>query len=216
MQIRSALFIAFAFVVPSVAAHAGSAAQVTLFKGTQAATSFNIGPNAVCADGSIGTASGFGFLSGSNSVSRQPGSGKSSSNGTSIDIFGYSTSCNSDSIGFGEAGISGGYNGPNPQLMSATISGTTTVQDFDSSQSYPLTVNLKFTGQGPISSSKGTSVTHDSGNGYSVIVSRGAFKSRDAGVTGTITIDGVELDASFSATSLVSNSSGQVVVQKKN
>jgi hypothetical protein len=216
MRTRSALLFALTIASPSLAAHAGSthAAQVTQFKGTQAATFVAFGPNAVCADGSIGTANGFGFISGSDSVFRQPGTPASVSNGASIDIFDYSTSCNSDFIGFGIAGLAGGYTAPNPQLTTASLSGTTTVQDLDSGLSFPLSLNLVFTGQGPRTSSKGTTVSHDQG-GYTVIVSRGAFSSREAGVTGTITIDGVEVDASFSSTDLVSNSSGQTTVIKK-
>src|SRR4051794_32501641 len=131
MQIRSTLAVALALVVPGIAAHAQPAAQVTQFKGTQAATFAVIGPNAVCADGSIGTANGFAFISGADSVYRQAGSSSYASNGGSIDIFNFSTSCNSTLIGFGIAGISGGYTGPNPQLTSSSLKGTTTVQDLD-------------------------------------------------------------------------------------
>ena len=216
MRTRSALFLALALASPGLAlpAHATGAAQVSQFKGTQAATFVVFGPNAVCADGTIGTANGFGFISGSDSISHQPGTPKSISNGGFVEIFGFSTSCNSDFIGFGIVGVSGGYQAPNPQLKSAALTATTTVQDLDTGASFPLSLNLAFTGDGPISSSKGTTVVHDEG-GYTVTVTRGAFSSRAAGVTGTISIDGVEVDASFSSTDLFSNSSAQVTVQKK-
>jgi len=215
MRIKSTLVLACVLSASGVAsARAQTTAQVSSFKGTQAGTFIQFGPTVICPDGSVGSASGFGFISASESISHTPGTPKSISNGASIDIFGYSDSCSGTFIGFGIAGCSGGYQAPNHNLGSAGLSCTTTVQDLDTGASYPLSVNLVFTANGPIQTTKGTSVTHDV-PGYTVIVSRGASSSRDAGVTGTISVNGLTPDASYSSTVINSNTSGQTAVQKK-
>jgi hypothetical protein len=200
----------------ATSAHAQQgAAQINQFRGTNVGTFVTFGPTAVCADGSVGSVNGFGFVFASESVSHQPGGAPAINNGVSIDIFDYFNSCTGDFIGFGVAGFANGYRGPNPALISAAISGSTLVQDLDTGASLPITLNLVFSGQGPVSSSKGTTVTHDV-PGFSVIVQRGSFPSRSAGVTGTITINGLEPDASFSSSTLAGNSSATVTVQQQN
>jgi hypothetical protein len=210
------MFLAAAIASMGLAsnARAQGAAQVNSFKGTNVGTFVTFGPTAICADGSVGSVNGFGFIMASDSVSHQPGGPPSSSSGVSIDIFDYFNSCTGDFIGFGIAGFAGGYRAPNPALISAGISGSTFVQDLDTGLSFPMSLNLVFSGEGSISSSKGTTVNHDV-PGFSVIVQRGAFSSRSAGVTGTITIDGLEPDASFSSSTLASNSSATVTVQQQ-
>jgi len=215
---KRTVFIAAAVATMGLAGGARAqqgAAQINQFRGTNVGTFVNFGPTAICADGSVGSVSGFGFVFASNSVSHQPGGPPTTSDGVSIDIFDYFNSCTGDFIGFGIAGISGGYRGPNPALISAGISGSTFVQDLDTGASLPISLNLVFTGQGPVSTSKGTTVTHDI-PGFSVIVQRGAFTSRNAGVTGTITINGLVPDASFSSSTLAGNSSATVTVQQQN
>ncbi len=215
MRIKSTLVLA-CVLSASTAAHARaqSAAQVSSFKGTQASTFVVFGPTVVCADGSVGTVNGFAFISASDSISQSPGAPKSISSGGSIDIFDYFDSCTGTSIGFGIAGFSGGYTAPNAHLDSAAITGSTFVQNLDDGSTYPISLNLVFTGSGAVQTSRGTSVSHDV-PGYSVIVSHGASSSRNAGITGTITINGVEPDASYSSNTLVSNTRGQTIVQKK-
>lgn len=215
MRIKFTLVLACVLSASAaIQAKAQGAAQVSSFKGTQAATFVQFGPSVVCADGSIGTASGIAFISGSESMSQQPGTPKSISSGGLIEIFGYSDSCTGTSIGFGIGGFSGGYTAPNRSLSSAAISGTTTIQDLDTGASYPVNLNLAFTGTGSVQTSRGTSVSHDV-PGYTVTVSHGASSVRDAGVTGTITINGSQPDALYSSTTLVSNTNGQTSVQKK-
>lgn len=215
MRITSTLVLACVFSAFSVAhAHAQTVAQVSSFKGTQASTFVVFGPSVICADGSVGTANGFGFISGSDSITHSPGSPKSISNGGFIEIFDYSDSCTGTFIGFGIAGLSGGYTAPHANLASAALSGTTTVQDLDTGASYPMSLNLVFTANTPIQTTRGTTVTHDY-PGYTLVVSHGASSFRDAGVTGTITINGLEPEASYSSTVINSNTSGQTTVTKK-
>jgi hypothetical protein len=213
MRMRSTLVLATALGTLSFAAHAQSAAQVSTFKGTNLGTFISFGPTAQCADGSIGDVSGFGFVSAGDSISRRPGEPPDTSNGVSVDVFGYSNSCTGDFIGFGVGGLAGGYTPPNPALRSAAVSGTLFVQDLDTGASYPMNLNLVFTGDGSLTNGPGAAVTHNL-YGYTVTVSRGVSKSRDAIVTGSIDINGNEVDASFFSTTLASNSTGSVAVQK--
>jgi hypothetical protein len=214
-MIKMSLLLAATLVTPALVAHARaqSAAQVTSFKNTQASSFIVFGPSVVCPDGSVGTASGFGFISGSDSISHDPGSPKSFGNGGDLSVFDYSDSCG-NTVGFGDAFISGGYTPPDKQLDSAAISANTTIQDFDFFHEYLVTVNLVFTAQGPLSTDHGTSVTHDV-SGVRVWVIHGSSSNRSAGVTGTITINGAEPEATYSSTTILSNSNGQTIVQKK-
>jgi len=214
MRIKSSLVLACVLSAFAAQARAQTVAQVSSFKGTQASTFVVFGPTVICADGSVGTANGFGFISGSESISHSPGSPKSISNGGFIEIFDYSDSCTGTFIGFGIAGLSGGYTAPNHNLESAALSGSTFVQDLDTGASYPISVDLVFTANDPLQTTRGTTVSHDY-PGYTVVVNRGASSFRDAGVTGTITINGLEPDASYSSTAINSNTSGQTTVYQK-
>ncbi len=211
-------FIAAAIASTGFAATAHAqqgAARVSQFKGSNVGTFVVFGPTVICADGSVGSVNGFAFISASDSTSHQPGGPPTSSSGAFIEIFDYFDSCTGTFIGDGLAGLSGGYQGPNPALKSASLAGSTFVQDLDTGASFPMRLDLVFTGEGPVTAEKGTTVTHDAGE-FKVSVFRQSSKSRAAGVTGTITINGVEPDASFSSTSMAINSTGTVTVQQQN
>jgi hypothetical protein len=217
MRIKPTLVLACVLSAFSAAhARAQTVVQVSSSKGTQASTFIEFGPTVICADGSVGTASGFGFVSGAESISHSPGSPKSISNGGLIEIFDYSDSCTGTFIGFAIGGLSGGYTAPHPNLASAALSGTTSVQELDSDTgaSYPVSIDLVFTANGPSQKFRSNTASHDF-PGYTVVVSRNASNARDAGVTGTITINGLEPDASFSTTVINSNTSGQTTVYKQ-
>jgi hypothetical protein len=188
-------------------------AQSFQSKGTNVGAFINFGPGVVCADGSEGFAQGLGFVFASDFISHQPGDAPSSSGGGSVDIFGYYDSCTGTSIGFGIAGFGiSSYNPPQPALVWSSVSVNTPIQNLDNGASYPMNVDLKLRGQGPLSSEKGTTVYHQLGP-YTVIIQRGDFTSRNAGVTGTITINGSMPDFTASGT-LAGNSSASVLVQK--
>lgn len=212
MRFTSTVALAFGLVVTG-AAHANTPAQVSTFKNTQASSFISFGPSVECPDGSIGTANGFGFIEGSDFISHTPGTPKSAGSGGDISIFGYSDSCGT-SIGFGEAGFSTGYTAPNPQLTSAALNASGAVQDFDTGASYPIAVDLVFTGNGPLSRDHGTTVTHDF-FGATVVVSHGSSSNRNAGVTGTITINGAVPEVSYSSTVILGNTSGSTIVTQK-
>lgn len=215
MRIKPTLVLACVLSAFSAAhARAQTVAQVSSSKGTQASTFVQFGPSVICADGSVGTANGFGYISGSESISHSPGTPKSISDGAFIEIFDYSDSCTGTSIGFGLAGFSGGYTAPKPNLASAALTGSTFVQDLDTGASYPLSIDLVFTANDPIQTFRGTTASHDF-PGYTVVVNRNASSARDAGVTGTITINGVVPDATYSSTVINSNTSSQTTVYKQ-
>jgi hypothetical protein len=190
------------------------AAQVFQSKGANIGAFAIFGPGVVCADGSEGFAQGFGFVFASDSVSHQPGGPPSEFSGGSVDIFDYYDSCTGTSIGFGIGGFQSGFKAPQPSLESSSVSTTMSVQDLDNGASFPMSVDLKLRGEGDFNySDKYTTVYHQLGP-YTVIVERGANKSRSAGVTGTITINGSVPDASYSGASMSTASSASVLVQK--
>lgn len=214
MRMKPALVLAFGLTLSGVSqAKSQNAAQVFTQKGTETFAFFSFGPSVICADGSTGTASGFGSIIASDSIFHSPGSPKSVSNGGFIEVFGYSDSCTGASIGFGQGQLS--YTAPNsPQLTSSSVTASGFIQDFDTGNSYPLSINLVFTGNGPLEASKGTFVYHDT-FGDTVTVQRSANASRQAGVTGTIAINGVEPEVVYSTAILIGNSNGSTVVQAK-
>lgn len=214
MQMSRVLFLAAVAGLSGLAApaRAQTTVQTNTFRGTNVGGFVTFGPNVICPNGTKGTASGFGFIFASDSITHSPGTQPSSNNGAFIEIDSYSDSCG-NSLGFALGGLSGGYVAPNPSLQSAALSGTTTVQDLDFGTQATVTLNLTYTGQGPLLVSSGASVSHQVGP-YTVLVNHGAFKSREATVSGTVIINGARPDVSFSTTTLVDNSSGSVTVQK--
>ena len=193
---------------------AQSPVQVSIGRGTNVGSFVTFGPTVTCPDGTEGTAFGQGFVFASDSLTVNTGSRPTRTNGVSIEIFGYSDSCGTN-IGFGSGGFANGYTPPRLNLKSAAIAGTTTVQDFDSGAVYPVSVNLVFTGDGPLSITKAGDVTHDAGT-CTVTIQRDASTSRDATVMGTLTINGAEPDAVYSSTTLNGNSDTTIQIQKKN
>ena len=214
MRVKAFLFVVSiigtsAIVMP---ARAQTTVQSDMFMGTNLDNFVTLGPNVICPDGSQGSACGFGFIFAADSITHTPGTPPTNTNGAFIEIDGYSDSCGT-SLGFALGGLSGGYTGPNSSLQAASVSGTTTVQDLDFGTLATVVLNLAYTGQGRLFVNSGASVSHDYG-GYVVTVNHDVFKSRDATVSGTFTINGAQPDLSFFTTNLVDSSSGSVIVQK--
>ena len=188
------------------------------FTGSQAATSFSISQNVTCADGSTKAVSGSGFLSASDSVTKETGTPKTTSNGVSIDIFNYSNGCTGSSVGFGEGGIANAYTPPNNnKLNSAGVSGSGTVQDLDFGNTITIALDLVFEGTGPLTSGKShskTKTTDGKGNPITIEIDRNANANRSADVSGTITLEGFELDPVFSSATLSSNASTDITITK--
>ncbi len=211
---KLSLFLATALATTgfTTRAHAGATVDVTKQQGSQAATSFSAFTPITCPNGSSGEVDVFGFLSGSESMTKQAGSGRTFSDGVFVEIDEYVNSCTGAfASGFGT--IVNGYVPPNKHLDKARIIGSTSFQDFNTGLTYPISVNLRIEGTGPITANKDNTVSHGSGP-ITVTISHTADSSREGIVTGTMTIDGVELDASFSTSTLTLNSQTTITVTK--
>jgi hypothetical protein len=98
------------------------------------------------------------------------------------------------------------------KLNSATLNGTFTVYDYYSGTSKTATVNLTWTGTGD--TYRGKSQSRYQGPGYTSIY-RSSGSSRDAEVTGTVTLDGANLIANLTSSgSLSTSSNGDLYIIK--
>jgi len=90
------------------------------------------------------------------------------------------------------------------KLNSATLNGTFTVYDYYSGASKTATVNLTWTGTGD--TYRGKYQSRSQGPGYTSIY-RSSGSSRDADVTGTVTLNGTDLIANLTSSGSLSTSS---------
>lgn len=211
---KLSLFLATALATSAFAsfAHAAVTVDVTKQQGSSASTSFSSSTPITCTDGSPGEVDVFGSLRGADSFTKQTGTARSFSDGVFVEIDEYVNSCTGAfASGFGN--ITNGYIPPERNLRVARMIGSTTFQDFNSGQTFPISINLKIEGTGPITASKDNTVSHGSGP-MTVTVSHSASATRNGTVTGTITLDGTELDATFSTTTIFANTQSTITVTK--
>jgi hypothetical protein len=98
------------------------------------------------------------------------------------------------------------------KLNSATLNGTFTVYDYYSGASKTATVNLTWTGTGD--TYRGKSQSRNQGPGYTSSY-RYTGSSRDANVTGNVTLDGANLIANLTSSgSLGTSTSGSLEIIK--
>jgi len=204
----------------AVPAHATTMIQQASFSGTQAFFPFSASTSITCADGTTGVASAFGSVSGAQQISISTGSPQTISNGTFVEVDFYFNSCTNAFFSFGTGGIANSFTAPDKKLDSAAISGTGSVEDFNSPPDFlAVAVDVSFTGSGSTNSEKGTTHMKTTGSPHgnlSISHSSSASSSRGATVTGTITIDNVNFDAAsaVSFADMNSNSSSQFSVSK--
>jgi hypothetical protein len=192
--------------------HAATTVEVTRQQGSNASTSFSSTTPITCPDGSAGEVDAFGFISGSELASKQTGTPRTFNDGVTVEIFEYVNSC-TGAFTSGSGTIPNGYIPPDKKLRVARMVGSTTFQDFSTGQTVPISVNLKIEGTGPIAATKDNTVSHGSG-AYTVTVTHTAGGTREGIVTGTITIDGVELDATFTPTTMSTGTTSTITVTK--
>jgi hypothetical protein len=220
MLLKTVAVLSCAFAATTLIAQDARAATVDKesFKGSQVATSFSSTTTIGCADGSAGSVSASGFLSGSDSVTKETGTPKTTSNGIFVEIDTYANTCTGASLSFGDGGIANGYAPPNKKLASAGLEGVATVQDFSTGLSITVDLALVIEGTGPITTSKAhsrTKTVQSPGGPVTITITNSASSSRDGVVSGTITIDGVALDADFTSTTLSSNANTEITITKK-
>ena len=213
MRIKSALIAIGTVVAVARGAHAVTVQQST-FKNTQIALFAFLDTEVPCGDAGTAPATAFVFVSGGSFVNPF-GSGS----GSGVDVFGFSNGCTGDSFNEADGFIQGGVTGPNPQLTSAELTGSVDAPiDFGPGGTAHIALDLSFTGDGPLSSSKGTTETKSAttpAGPFTITIDRGAFKNRSADVTGTITIQGVVFPVDLTnGASLTSNNSTNITVSK--
>jgi len=214
MSTNLSVFLIAALAVPAFAGRANAAATVDVekFRGANVSTSFQSTTPITCANGSDGSVFVLGSVSASESMSRETGSPRTFTDGIFVEVDEYVNSCTGAfAAGFG--GISNGFLPPGPRLNFAKLKGSTTFQDFNTGLTYPFSIDLQVEGQGPITVVRDSTVSHGTGP-ISVTITRSAAATRAGGVTGTISVDGIELNATFSLTTLSSNTSSTITVQK--
>ncbi len=214
--------IALAFVTALTSVSLGSIAHAKTvdkqkFKGSQTATSFTVNEALTCADGTSGSVFASGFLSGSDSISKETGTPKTTSNGVFVELDIYSNSCTGVNFNFGDGSIPEGYTPPNKRLNSAGLMGTTSVQDFDTGRTISIAIDLVVEGTGPITASKSHSRTRTvqtPGGPITINIDTSANSNRSGDVSGTLSIDGTEFDATYSSTTLSTNASTEITINK--
>ena len=199
-------------------AQATTEVQRVTFVGSQAAFQFSASTSITCADGSGGVAAAFGFISGADSINNSTGSPQSLSNGTFVEIDFYSNSCTGAFISFGDGGIANSYTPVDKKLSSAAIVGSGTVQDFNSGNVFPVSLNVTFTGTASTFQQKSNSHTKITGTKHGNLLiahNQSANSNRAATVSGQVTIDNVtfsSLDVFFAQ--FFANSSDSLSVSK--
>lgn len=215
MRTKISLLLVSALVVGSAGGRAYGAVvvQKESFKGSRADTFFSGSATITCAGGGSGTLSMTGMLSGSQSITKTTGSPKTVSNGASIEIDNYSNTCTGLTFGFGFGGFANGFTPPNAHLNSAQVLGTGSVQDFDSGATVQVVVDVVWEGTGPLSAEKSHTVTKTRGP-FTITITRQANANRTADASGTIKVDGVDINATFNMSTLSSNANGTLTITK--
>jgi hypothetical protein len=214
MHMKLSLFLATALATTTLAARANAKATVDVEKtqGSNVQTSFTGSANITCPDGTDGSVFALGFISGSESMQKTTGSPRTFTDGVFVEVDEYVNSC-TGAFASGFGGIANGYVPPNKRLTSARLVGSTTFQDLNSGQTFPVKMNIMITGTGPLTATKDNTVSHGSGP-ITLTVSHTGSASREGIVTGTLSIDGVELDATFSTTTMFANTMTTITVEK--
>lgn len=218
MHTKTALALAATLAVTGLGYGARAATvDKQKFKGSQTATFFSANDAITCADGSSGTVFASGMLSGSDSISKETGTPKTTSNGVFVEVDIYSNTCTGVNFNFGDGSIANGYTAPNKKLNSAGLEGSTTVQDFDTGNTIPVVVDLVVEGTGPVTATAAhtkTKTVQGKHGPVTITIASSANSTRAGLVSGSLTIDGVELDATYSSTTLSSNANTEITISK--
>ena len=217
MRTRISLLLVSALLVGSAGGRAYGAVVVDSqsFKGSQAATNFSGTVTISCGKNKgSGTVSAFGFISGSQQIIKATGTPTTVNNGVFIEVS-YTNSCTGASLSFADGSIANGFTPPSVRLNSAQVDGTTTVQDFSTGASGTVFLDVVFEGTGAITTSKSTTTTKTKGPLTITITAQGS-SSRAAVASGTIKVNGVDIDATFDpgTTTMSSNANATVTITK--
>lgn len=191
----------------------GAAVEKTKSIGKSAATSFAGSATVTCADGSTASVSAFGFLFAAEQITQETGTPKTVSNGVTVDVFFYSNECTGTFLS-ASGGFADGFTPPNKWLNSAGMQGTTSLQDFSTGAEIPVALDIVIEGTGPLSASKSSDKTK-AFHPLVITISRTSNANRSGTASGTMSIDGVPLDLTFSDTTLTGNANVEITIEKK-
>jgi len=218
MNTKTALALVTAFATTALGFSASAkTVDKQKFKGTQAATSFTVNEALTRADGSSGSVFASGSLLGSDSISKETGTSKTTANGVFVELDIYSNTCTGVNFGFGDGNIFDGYTPPNKKLNSAGLMGTASVQDFGTGNTIAVTIDLVIEGTGPLTASTSHSRTRTvqtPGGPITITIDNSANSNRAGDVSGTLSIGGTEFDATFSSATLSTNANMEITVNK--
>jgi len=183
--------------------------QRVTFSGAQAVAGFFGSASITCGDGSPGFVSAFGSLSGAEQIFASNGAPPSMNNGVFVQLDSYFNSCTGQSLGGANGGITNGFTAPDKKLSSATMAGTTLVQDFTTGDQVTVAVDIDIIGTGQTTQSKAhnkTTLRGTTGGPVQVTMDRSANANRTGTPEGTISIDGNAIIPEFFFGILVSSS----------
>jgi hypothetical protein len=204
------------FALSAGSAVASTEVSRTTFTGAQASAAFVTSTSITCADGSGGYAVAYGYVSGAEQIYSST-SGGYTSNGIYVELDFYFNSCTGANA-FGTGGIADGFTAPDKKLVSASLSGSGTVQNYNDGSLLPVSLDLQIVGTGTTNSSKSNSqskVTATKGGPLYISSDHSANTNRSADVSGSITVDGVTFTSlqTFYGT-LNANGSASVSISK--
>jgi hypothetical protein len=220
MRVQVSFVLATALFSTSVDSWANDVVvEKQAFVGKQAFTSFSGSATIRCAGKPrrTGTVTAFGSLSGSQQVSSQTGTPTTVSNGVFVEIDSYFNECTGASVGFADGGIANGFTPPDRRLNSAGIEGTALVQDFGSGVQVPVVLDLVIEGTGPLTASSSTTKTKtvDGPDGpVTITINTSSNANRSGVVSGTLKIDGVRLNTTYTSTTLSDNANTTITITK--
>ena len=223
------MFKRTAFVLMAVAGVAlstGPAAASTevaryTFTGSQAYVTFLASTSLTCTDALGEQYGGYavvaGSLRGAEQIETSSGSPSFNGNGTYVQVDVYYNSCTGVGIS-AQGGVSGGFAAPDKKLTSSSLTGSGTVQDFNTANVFPVSIDVQVAGVGSTSSSKSNSHSKTTGTKQGPLLishDHSANANRSGEASGSITFDGITfptIDSYYS--SLVSNSTSSTRISK--
>jgi hypothetical protein len=199
-------------------ARAATAVQRFTFSGSQVAVGFFGSGNLTCADGSTGVVAASGSLSGAEQITKSTGTPQTISNGVLVEVDFFVNTCTGVSLGGATGSIVNGFTPPDKKLTSSTLAGSTTVQDFSTGATIPVSINVAVQGTGTLSQSK--SISHSrtigsKGGPLSITVDNSANSNRSGTATGTISLDGAAIDPQFFFAILIANDNSSMSISKQ-
>ena len=133
-----------------------------------------------CGDGSPGFAAAIGSLSGADGLRIERVAAVDGKRRLRADRL-LLDSCTGVSVGGASGGITDGFAAPDKKLTSATMTGTTLVQDFSTGAQFSVSVDIDVIGTGQTTQSKGhtkTTLKHLTGGPVQVTMNRSANGNR--------------------------------------